>query len=85
MPVPNGFEVPIHKSLTEGVKFAGVPREIALINGTLAMAFGLGAQSLLAIPVGICIHAILAILTRKDSQILPVLLRNLKRSARQRL
>ena len=39
----DGFEMPIHRSLTQQIMLAGVPREIAILNGTAVAAFGLGA------------------------------------------
>ncbi len=74
------FRARVHRSLTQPLLFAGVPRELALANGTTAIALALGAQSLLAIPVGLGFHALLAVLTQRDPQFLPVLARNLKRA-----
>ena len=37
-----GFEVPLHRSLTEPVLLAGAPRSFTILNGTLAAAIGLG-------------------------------------------
>jgi len=37
-----GFEVPLHRSLTEPILLAGAPRTVAIANGTLAAALGLG-------------------------------------------
>ena len=39
-----GFIVPVHRSLTEPILLAGAPRAIAIINGTLAAALGLGLR-----------------------------------------
>lgn len=39
-----GFEVPVHRSLTEPILLGGVPRALAIINGTLAGAIGLGLR-----------------------------------------
>ena len=33
-----GFEIPIHRSLTQPIMIGGVPREIAILNGTLSAA-----------------------------------------------
>ncbi|MEM7588886.1 MAG: VirB3 family type IV secretion system protein [Myxococcota bacterium] len=73
------FRARVHRSLTQPLLFAGVPRQLALVNGTTTVALALGAQSLLAIPVGLGFHALLAMLTRHDPQFLQVLMRNLKR------
>src|SRR5262249_57698462 len=39
-----GFEAPVHRALTEPILLAGVPRSVAIINGTLAAAIGLGLR-----------------------------------------
>src|SRR6185312_12390738 len=39
-----GFEVPLYRSLTEPVLLAGAPRAVAVVNGTIAAALGLGLQ-----------------------------------------
>ena len=40
----DGFEVPLHRSLTEPILLAGAPRAIAIVNGTIAAALGLGLR-----------------------------------------
>jgi type IV secretion system protein VirB3 len=37
-----GFEAPLHRSLTEPIFLAGAPRSVAVLNGTLAAAVGIG-------------------------------------------
>ena len=39
-----GFEVPVHRSLTEPILLAGAPRAVAILNGTLSAAIGLGLR-----------------------------------------
>jgi type IV secretion system protein TrbD len=39
-----GFDVPLHRSLTEPIFLAGAPRSVAVLNGTLAAAVGIGLQ-----------------------------------------
>jgi len=53
-PVP-GFIAPVHRALTEPILLGGAPRSVAILNGTLAAAVGLGLQLWL---VGIVIWAI---------------------------
>ena len=43
-----GFSVPVHRALTEPILLGGAPRSIAILNGTLAGAVGLGLQLWLA-------------------------------------
>jgi type IV secretory pathway TrbD component len=37
-----GYSVPVHRALTEHILLGGAPRSIAILNGTLAGAVGLG-------------------------------------------
>lgn len=39
-----GFVAPVHRSLTEPIRMGGAPRSIAIVNGTLAAALGIGLQ-----------------------------------------
>ncbi len=39
-----GFYAPVRRSLTEPILLAGAPRSVAIINGTLAAALGLGLR-----------------------------------------
>ncbi|HPB24100.1 VirB3 family type IV secretion system protein [Phenylobacterium sp.] len=41
---PPGFSVPVHRALTEQILLGGAPRSIAILNGTLAAALGLGLR-----------------------------------------
>ena len=42
--LPEGFEAPLHRALTEPILLGGAPRTVAIANGTLAAAVGLGLQ-----------------------------------------
>lgn len=53
-PIP-GFVIPVHRALTEPILLGGAPRAVAIANGTLATAVGLGLRLWL---VGILIWAI---------------------------
>ena len=50
-----GFTVPVHRALTEHILLGGAPRSIAILNGTLAGALGLGLRLWL---VGLAIWAV---------------------------
>ncbi len=39
-----GFTVPVHRALSEPILLGGAPRAIAILNGTLAGAVGLGLR-----------------------------------------
>lgn len=47
-PLPDGFEVRLHRSLTEPIMMGGAPRAVAISIGTLAAAIGIGLQLWLA-------------------------------------
>ena len=74
-----GFEVPIHGSLGAPLLLGGAPRGIAIVNGTLAAAVGLGLQQwvpgLLIWAVG---HSIAVMAARRDPHFAPVLLRHIR-------
>ena len=50
-----GFTVQVHRALTEYILLGGAPRSIAIMNGTLAGAVGLGLRLCL---VGLAISVI---------------------------
>ena len=39
-----GFYAPLHRALTEPILLGGAPRAVAILNGTLAAAIGLGLR-----------------------------------------
>jgi type IV secretion system protein TrbD len=72
-----GFEVPLHRSLTEAILIAGAPRSFVMLNGTLAAAVGLGLRLWIAGGlIWIIGHAIAVWVTRKDPAFLTVLSRH---------
>jgi len=40
----DGFAVPVHRALTEPILLGGAPRAVAILNGTVAAALGLGLR-----------------------------------------
>jgi type IV secretion system protein TrbD len=42
--VVTGFEAPVHRALTEPILLAGAPRAVAILNGTISAAIGLGLR-----------------------------------------
>ncbi len=72
-----GYEVPLHRSLTEPILLAGAPRSFAILNGTLAAAIGLGLRLWIAgLLIWLAGHAVAVWVTRKDPEFLTVLSRN---------
>lgn len=74
----DGFDIPIHRSLTQQIMLAGVPRDIAILNGTFVAAFGLGLHSYWSIPVGIVLHVLAVMATKKDPQFFGCFRRHIK-------
>lgn len=74
-----GFEVPLHRSLTEPILLGGVPRSVAIVNGTLAAAVGLGLQLWSAgFAMAVIGHGLALWGTRADPQFVDVFARHLK-------
>lgn len=74
-----GFEVPLHRALTEPILLGGVPRTVAIANGTLAAAVGLGLRLwLVGVALWLVGHAIGLWATRVDVQFMAVFSRHLK-------
>ena len=78
MPV-EGFEVPLHRALTDPILMGGAPRTVAIVNGTVAAALGLGLQLWIAgIVVWIVGHAAAVYAARKDPAFMDVLMRHVR-------
>jgi type IV secretion system protein TrbD len=74
-----GFEVPLHRALTEPILLGGAPRTVAIAIGTLAAAVGLGLQLWLpGVLLWIVGHALAVWGARFDPQFMAVLGRHLK-------
>ncbi|ETI64959.1 conjugal transfer protein [Sphingobium sp. C100] len=79
MSLPDGFEVPVHRALTEPVLLGGAPRALAIVNGTLAAAIGIGLQ-LWFVGIGLWAlgHVVAVWCARADPDFVEVLGRHLK-------
>ena len=69
----------MHRALIEPILLGGAPRGIAILNGTLAAALGLGLQQWMA---GLALwavgHSLAVLAARRDPDFMPVLLRHLR-------
>ena len=72
------MQVQIHKSLTDKILVAGVPREFAILNGTISAAIILGLQVLVWIPFALVVHLLAVALTKKDPDWFLVLRRSFR-------
>ncbi len=77
--LPDGFYAPVRRSLTEPILLAGAPRSVAILNGTLAGAVGLGLRLWL---VGLGLWAICHLAsvwaTKRDAAFVDVVRRHLR-------
>jgi type IV secretory pathway TrbD component len=74
-----GFEAPVHRSLAEPILMGGAPRSVAILNGTIAAALGLGLRlwiaGLLLWALG---HAAAVWAAQRDPQFVDVVRRHLR-------
>ena len=74
-----GFETPIHGALGSPILLGGAPRTIAIVNGTLAAAIGLGLQQWVAgLVLWAAGHSLAVFAARRDPDFAPVLIRHLR-------
>ena len=74
-----GFEAPIHRALAEPILLGGAPRTVAIVNGTLAAALGLGLQQWIAgLVLWMVGHSLCVFAAKRDPDFAPVLVRHLR-------
>lgn len=74
-----GFEAPVHRALTEPILIAGAPRTIAILNGTLAAAIGLGLRLwIVGFVLWAIAHAIAVWAARHDPAFVDVMRQHLR-------
>ncbi|MGE0596205.1 MAG: VirB3 family type IV secretion system protein [Hyphomonadaceae bacterium] len=74
-----GYYAPVHRALVEPILLGGAPRAVAIANGTIAAAVGLGFRLWL---VGIVLwaigHALAVWAAKRDAQFMDVARRHLR-------
>jgi len=74
-----GFAAPVHQALTEPILLAGAPRALAIVNGTLAAALGLGLRLWIAgIVLWIVAHAASVWAAKRDPMFVEVVRNHLR-------
>jgi type IV secretory pathway TrbD component len=74
-----GFDIPLHRSLTEPILLAGAPRAIAIVNGTVAAALGLGLRLWIAgLLLWVMGHSLAVFAAKRDPDFADVLRRHLR-------
>ncbi|ARM30493.1 VirB3 family type IV secretion system protein [Prosthecochloris sp. HL-130-GSB] len=77
-----GYEVPMHRSLTEVILLGGVPRTLAFLLWTTAAALGFGLHQIWFVPVAVVLHVIFAAMAKRDPQFFDVFVRAMKAPGR---
>ncbi|HVV49361.1 MAG TPA: VirB3 family type IV secretion system protein [Polyangia bacterium] len=80
--LPEGFEVPIHRSLTEPILIGGLPRNFAILLWTPGMVVILGLYQLWFLPIQLAVHLVFVFLTRRDPDFFEVFKRALRAQRR---
>ena len=74
-----GFYAPVHRALAEPILLGGAPRSLAIVNGTLAGALGLGLRMWIAgLLLWLIGHGLSVWAARRDPQFVDVARRHVK-------
>ncbi|MBO9455334.1 VirB3 family type IV secretion system protein [Paracoccus sp. R12_1] len=74
-----GYFAPVHRALIDPILLAGAPRTIAIANGTLAAAIGLGLRLWLeGLAFWLVGHLLAVWAAKRDAQIAEVVRRHLR-------
>ena len=76
--IDEGFEVPVHRSLTEEILLGGIPRVVAVLLWTGVTALGFGMREIWVLPIGVVLHVVLVYVTKQDTQFFDVFVRAVK-------
>jgi type IV secretion system protein VirB3 len=74
-----GFTVPVHRALTDPILLGGAPRAVAILNGTVAAALGLGLRLWIAgLLIWVIGHAAAVWAAKRDPLFVDVVRRHLR-------
>jgi type IV secretion system protein VirB3 len=77
--LPDGYRVPVHRSLSDPILMGGAPRSLAISIGTLAAALGIGLQLFVpGILIWVLGHGAAVRAAKRDPDFVPVATRHLK-------
>ncbi|MEW6596967.1 MAG: VirB3 family type IV secretion system protein [Pseudomonadota bacterium] len=75
---PDGFRIELHTQISAPITLGGVPRNLAILVGTIALVISLGLKApFLGIPLGIGLWAVSYALTKDDPHFFEALKRHL--------
>jgi len=75
------MKIPMYHGIIQRIMIGGIPRNIAVLGGTIAGAIIIGLQNLLVIPVIIAIYLLLLFLYKKDHYFLEILIEHINNKA----
>jgi type IV secretion system protein TrbD len=74
-----GWTAPVHRSLTEPILLAGAPRAVAILNGTVSAALGLGLRLWIAgLVLWAVVHVAAVWAAKRDPDFLEVARRHVR-------
>ncbi|MFA9200808.1 MAG: VirB3 family type IV secretion system protein [Cypionkella sp.] len=74
-----GFTAPVHRALAEPILLGGAPRAVAIANGTIAAAIGLGLRLWIAgLAIWLGGHLLAVWAAKRDPQFVDVVRRHLR-------
>ncbi|WP_024510703.1 VirB3 family type IV secretion system protein [Bradyrhizobium sp. ARR65] len=80
---PEGFELVLHRSLTEPILIGGAPRSAAILIGTLSAVLALGLRLWLAgLALWLVSHGVAVWLAKRDPAFVEVAVRHTKHKGR---
>jgi type IV secretion system protein TrbD len=71
-------QIKIFHALTTPILLGGVPRQFAILNGTVCAATVFAMQNLYLLPIFIVLHFLAVVCTKKDPYFFSVMLRNVR-------
>jgi type IV secretion system protein VirB3 len=69
------LEIPLHRSLTQPIMIAGLPRSLGLLLWTTTSAFALGLHQLWVLPLAIVLHLVFVAMAKRDPFFFDVIVR----------
>jgi type IV secretion system protein TrbD len=76
---PDGFEIVLHRSLTEPIMLGGAPRAATILIGTIAAVLALGLRLwIVGLVVWIAGHGIAVWFAKRDPAFVEVIARHMK-------
>lgn len=74
---PEGYSIPLHKSITEPLLIAGVPSKFFFMNCTLGLGLSMMTRFYLFALVSFVLHCLMVYFTKQDPQYFEALKRHM--------